>query len=447
MELHMYTQTQAQAEPEAQIEWTNFEPQWPLLKRVGFRFVFAYVVLYFIPFALDWLPFYAEAAEKKYEVPWHLFVPWVGKHILHLGYDITVFTNGSGDTTYDYLLMLCCLALAALAAAVWSVLDRRRPNYEKLYQWLRLYARFLLAGLMIGYGVVKVIPLQMPAPYLTRLIEPYGESSPMGLLWTFIGASKAFEIFAGSAEMLAGVLLIFPRTALLGALTGLAVSAEIFAMNMCYDVPVKILSFHMVLLSVFLIAQDFRRLTNVCLLNRGIEAHKTCQLFERKRLNRVALVLQVLFGLYLIGTSLYGAYQQSKEYGGLAQTPPLYGIWMVDEFSVDDQVRPPLTTDAPRWQRVIFQFSKRLTIQPMSGPSQSYSLDADMQAGTLSLGKRDDPNWKSVLSFKLPEAGLMTLEGEVDGHKTYAKLSRFDESKYLLTSRGFHWIQEAPFNR
>jgi hypothetical protein len=443
----MYAQTQTQAEPEAQTEVTSFEARWPLLKRVAFRFAFAYAVLYFIPFALDWLPFYAEAAEKKYEIPWHLFVPWVGKHVLHLGSDITVFTNGSGDTTYDYVLMLCCVALAAVATVLWSLLDRRRPNYERLYQWLRLYVRFLLASLMINYGASKVIPLQMPAPYLTRLIEPYGESSPMGLLWTFIGASKSYEIFAGSAEMLAGVLLIFPRTALLGALAGFAVSVEIFALNMCYDVPVKILSFHLVLMSAFLIAQDFWRLTNVCVLNRGVGAARARQLFERRRLNQATLVLQVLFGLYLVWSNLYAVRQQEKEYAAFTQKPPLYGIWMVDEFSVDDQARSPLTTDTSRWQRVIFQFTKAMTVQPMSGANQTYLLDADLDAGTLTLGKRSDPNWKAVLSFKVPEAGAMTLEGDVDGHKTYAKLTRFDESKYLLTGRGFHWIQEAPFNR
>jgi hypothetical protein len=439
--------TQTQVEHEAQVECIPSETRWPLLKRVAFRFVFAYVVLYFVPFALDWLPFYAEAAEKKYEVPWRLFVPWVGRHVLRLSYDITVFTNGSGDTTYDYVLMLCCITLAALMTLVWSVLDRKRPNYEKLYQWLRLYVRFMLASLMINYGASKVIPLQMPAPYLTRLIEPYGDSSPMGLLWTFIGASKSYEIFAGCAELLAGVLLVFPRTALLGALTGFAVSVQIFALNMCYDVPVKILSLHLVVMSALLIAQDFWRLTSVCVLNRGIGAARARQLFERRRLNQATLVLQVLFGLYLIGSNFYAVRQQEKEYAAFMQKPPLYGIWMVDEFSVDDQARPPLTTDASRWQRVILQFTKAMTVQPMSGPNQSYSLDADLDAGTLTLGKRSDPNWKAVLSLKAPDAGTMTLEGDIDGHKTYAKLSRFDESKYLLTSRGFHWIQEAPFNR
>jgi hypothetical protein len=442
----MHAQMQKQAEPESLTQGIDPKPRWHLTKRIAFRFVFAYFVLYIIPFPVDSLPF-TDTIVQKYNDFWQAIVPWVGKHILHLSYDITVFTNGSGDTTYNYVQVLCLLTLAALATVTWSVLDRRRPNYERVYQWLRLYVRFSLASAMIGYGAIKMIPLQMPAPFLTRLIEPYGDSSPMGLLWTFIGASKGFEIFTGCAEMMGGVLLIVPRTTLLGALVCLADTTLIFTLNMCYDVPVKLYSFHLLMMSVFLVAQDLGRLANLLVFNRRVEAVELSQLFRRKWPNRSALALQILFGLYLIGTSFYQNYQQSKVRGGFAPKPPLYGIWLVDEFSVDGQVRPPLLSDATRWQRVILQFPEVLTIQPMSGPNQMFTLGLDMEGRTLSLGKRNDAEWKALFSFEELEPELIRLEGEFDGHKTYARLVRFDESKYLLTSRGFHWIQEYPFNR
>ncbi|HEX8091181.1 MAG TPA: DoxX family protein, partial [Blastocatellia bacterium] len=119
----------------------------------------------------------------------------------------------------------------------------------------------------------------------------------------------------------------------------------------------------------------------------------------------------------------------------------------VDEFSVDGQARPPLLTDSTRWQRAIFQSPGSLTIQPMSGPNQGFRLDLNMENKTLSLGKRDDPDWKADFTFDESEPGSITLEGELEGHRTYAKLIRVDESKFLLKSRGFHWVQEYPFNR
>src|ERR1700721_2964258 len=120
------------------------------------------------------------------------------------------------------LLAFCFLVVAAAAAAVWSVVDRKRENYATLYKWFRVFLRFALASELLAYGMAKVIPLQMPFPYLPKLVEPFGNFSPMGVLWASIGASPAYEIFAGCAETLAGVLLIFPRTTMLGALVCVA---------------------------------------------------------------------------------------------------------------------------------------------------------------------------------------------------------------------------------
>jgi hypothetical protein len=53
------------------------------------------------------------------------------------------------------------------------------------------------------------ISSQFPAPTQDRLMQSYGDSSPMGLLWTFMGASEPYTMFVGFAEMISGILL-FP---------------------------------------------------------------------------------------------------------------------------------------------------------------------------------------------------------------------------------------------
>jgi uncharacterized membrane protein YphA (DoxX/SURF4 family) len=451
----MYTQTHEQtakqagvtadAAPSMMLESAEPTPRWGLAKRVAFRFVFVYLLLFNFPFPFG-DPTFTPIIPEAYENLWHSIAQWVGKHVLRLGSDITVFANGSGDTTYNYVQALCFLSLAVFAALVWSALDGRRANYERLYGWLRLYVRFVLAYTMLTYGALKAIPLQMPAPYFTRLLEPYGDSSPMGLLWTFVGASRGFEIITGCAEILGGVLLILPRTTLLGALVCFGDLLMIFTLNMCYDVPVKLYSFHLLLMSVFLLAPDARRLADLFIFNRAVAPDRSRPLFRRPRRARVALAVQVALGLYFVGFCLFNAYRQSYEYGFNAPKPPLYGIWVVDEFSLDGQTHPPLTTDAARWQRVIFQFPQAVTIQPMTGPNQPYTLDLNEEAKTLTLGKRDDPNWKAVLKYDSGD-GRLTIEGDIDGHATRATATRFDESKFLLNSRGFRWIQERPFNR
>src|SRR5437899_11151387 len=102
--------------------------------------------------------------------------------------------------------------------------------------------------------------MQFPPPALDRLVQPFGDASPMGLAWTFVGASPAYEIFTGTGELLGGLLLTMQRTTLLGALVAAGVMAHVVALNFCYDVPVKLFSSHLLALALWLMIPDARRL-------------------------------------------------------------------------------------------------------------------------------------------------------------------------------------------
>lgn len=159
--------------------------QWRLAKRIAFRFTLAYLAVYQLPLPLGALP-WTEGLATKYQQLWHPVVAWVGSHLLHVSSPISPAMTGSGDKLYNWILALCHLAIAVIATFVWSMFDRRRFDYEKLDQWFRLYVRMSLAFWMMVYGGAKVFPVQFPEPLLA-LIQPYGESSPMRLLWTFMG--------------------------------------------------------------------------------------------------------------------------------------------------------------------------------------------------------------------------------------------------------------------
>ncbi len=419
-------------------------PEWSTGHRMFFRFVFVYFVLYLFPSPLNEIPFIGSFI-GKYEVIWHKIVPWVARHFLHLSYDITVFSSGSGDTTYEYVKVLCFLTLAAAATAIWSVMDSKRIDYQRLHQWLRVYVRFSLAAVMIYYGAFKVIQSQFPPPSLDRMIQPFGDASPMGLLWTFMGASRPYNIFIGLAEITGGVLLITPLTTTLGSLIGFAVMGNIFMLNMCYDVPVKLFSLNLLLMSVFLAAPELRRLLNFFVFNRVVQATRMRPLFSRKWLNRVAVAVAIVFIAFALVSSLTTAYEDHKNY--FAVKSPLYGIWSVDEFKVDGEVKPPLITNEARWRRAIFDYPDEMSVQLMSGSRQRFKLDLNLDKQSMTIGQRDNPDWKANLAVQRPQPGVVELEGTVDGKKIQAKLSRANDETFLLNSRGFHWISELPFNR
>ena len=419
-------------------------PSWSPGKRILFRFVFCYLVLYQLPFPLKIIPWAGEILNQPYKDLWNRLVPWAGKHLL--GLNITIRPAGSGDTTYNYVQILCFLILAAVATVVWTVLDRKRPEYTRLYAGLRVYIRFSLAAAMLLYGAYKVIPSQFAEPFPSQLIEPFGESSPMGILWTFMGASSGYTIFAGAAEMISGVLLAFRRTALLGALVSIGVMSHVVALNYSYDVPVKLYSSHLLAMGIFLILPDLRRLLNLFVLNRPVEAAAAPLLrASRTRFRRTALVAQAVLVAAYSGYLLYRSYEASKEGGNLLPRPPLYGIWTVEELEADGVARPPLLTDVTRWRRAVFEYSDYITFQLMDGSRSNYGLTVGKRR--LTLTKLDDPTWRSTFTYKESQPGLLTLDGTMDGHRTRLTLRREDESSYRLVSRGFHWINETPFNR
>src|SRR5581483_4185597 len=241
----------------------------------------------------------------------------------------------------------------------------------------------------------------------------------------------SYEIFTGCAETLAGIFLTVPRTTFAGALICVVDLTEIFVLNMTYDVPVKLFSFNLLLLALFLLAPDFRRIWNFLFLNRTVEAIRP-QLFRTRRGNRIALAAQVLFGLWLLGTNAYGSRRAWFEYGGGRAKPPIYGIWDVDEMSVDGKMRSPLLNDFGRWRRAIFDFEQVATFQRMDDSFVYFGAEFNSGRGTLTLTKYGDKNWKANFRFRREAQDRLLLDGEMDQHAMHLQLRLVDLKKFVL---------------
>jgi hypothetical protein len=271
-----------------------------------------------------------------------------------------------------------------------------------------------------------------------------GPSLPTEVLWNSIGsAAPSYEIFTGCAEVLAGILLVIPSTTMLGALICLADMVQVFMLNVSYDVGVKLLSFHLLLLTILLLAPEFERLANVFVLNRTAGPSTHPQLFHTRRANQIALAVQILFGAWLLGMHTYKDWQRWHVEGGAAPKPPLYGIWNVEEFSIDGQVRAPLLTDNERWRRAIFEYgayADTMFFQRMNDSIGRYA--AAIEGNTILLTKNDDKKWRATLGFQRESQDHLTLDGVMDGHTVHIQLVLFDSRKFQLVNHRFTWFRD-----
>lgn len=244
-------------------EWTN-------TKLAIIRFLVVYFVAYIFPFPLDLIP-YGGILWKSFSDFAFSQVETISKSFQGSDYAGLVRPNGSGDTTYNYIQVFFFLITALVIAAIWSVADRKkRLDYHRLFFWFLILLRYYLALMMISYGLAKVFKTQFPFPSPLRLTQPYGDSSPMGLLWTFMGYSTAYNVFTGLGEFVGGVLLFFRRTTMLGALIVIVVMSNVVALNFTYDVPVKLFSIHLLLMAFIILTPDLPRIIHFFLTRQPI---------------------------------------------------------------------------------------------------------------------------------------------------------------------------------
>jgi hypothetical protein len=423
---------------------------WTPATRILFRFIFVYFVLFIINTQLltAWVPYpLLDVPDVAALPPMRNMLLWIGTHLLGITYPILYEETGSGDKTLDWILLLTIFVTSVVAASAWTLAAKRARNHEQLYKWFRLVVRMLLATTMLSYGWAKLVPLQMPILDLRRLVQPYGTMSPMGVLWSFIGSSPTYEIFVGSIEVVSGCLLFWPRTVTLAALLCLMDAIQIFSLNMMYDVPVKILSFHLILLSLFLLGPNLRRLFDLLILNRTVTLKAEPSIVRTSAAKRNALIAQLAYGTLMLGVGVASGAKGWKLYGGGAPTSELFGIWNVEQMTVDGVVRPPLHTDSTRWRRAIFQSPGAMRFQRLDDRFLSYRATIDTTKKTLLLAPFDSTKAKSPLTYDRPSHERLLIDGTLEGHHVHMELAYVDPDSFLQRSRGFHFVNDVPFNR
>jgi hypothetical protein len=214
-------------------------------------------------------------------------------------------------------------------------------------------------------------------------------------------------------------------------------------------VPRKIFSIHLVVMCLILLIPDFKRLANVLVLNRQADPVPEVPLFDDKVLNHVALWAQIAFGAYVLWVAGSQSLLDAKTERD-TMPAPVRGVWSVTEFNEDGILHPPLLTDQDRWQNVIFDSPKVLTVIGMDGSRQRYFIQFEDGMKTAKLWNLDDTHRTALLSLDYSTPSQMTLNGRFESHQLSAKLDRIDMSdpkKYPLMNKGFHWVNPYIDNR
>ncbi|WP_323758580.1 hypothetical protein [Roseivirga sp.] len=421
---------------------------WSGAQKIGFRFTFIFFLLFILPFPFSTIfgVFNLYFLDQFFSVFWNGFAQLIANTFLGIG-ELATNPTGSGDKTIDWIFYISFFALAIIGSIIWTALDRKRTNYYRLWRIFVMIVVYYLVYYMAIYGFIKIFWLQMPELHIDRLLKTYGQSSPMGLLWTFMGASKTYSVYAGLSEVIAGTLLLFKRTRTLGGLVTFGVMFNVFMMNMAYDVPVKLFSAQLMIMGLYIAMIDYKAIFGLLIFRKSEAPIAWPPFFKSPRNNAILLAVMVLFVVYTYYQRIDAGISGRSQYGELRPKSSLYGLYDVEHFVQNGDTVPPLMTDDIRWQRMIFDSPVNTQVMYMDDRLQYYTTQIDTVERLITFKIGRDSLQKSYnLNYEKLEDG-MTISGVFESDTLNIRLKTYDLSNFYLTNRGFHLLNEVPWHR
>lgn len=434
-------------------EQTTNQP-WQQWQKILFRFFFIYFILNTEPISwLNGFPGFNYVMNYYY-----LVIDWMintfNTYAFHLR-DKLVLPNGSGDTSYSWVQVVMNLSLAVFGTLIWTVIDFKKPNYEKTYYYLRTALRYYVAMIAFQYGIIKLFALQMTFPGLNELATPLGDFLPMRLSWMFIGYSEPYQIFSGIMEILVGLLLLNRKTIRLGSLIGLGVFANVMMLNLCYDIPVKLFSIHIVIYSCILLIPDYKSLLNFFILDKQASAIKKLYIpdFSKKLSKFSRLAIKLLFVVLFIGMTFYSSCQQRQEMVQRFEKMPIpRGIYDVKTFVKNHDTIPIKNTDSLVWKDIIFDNSSLISVSSrdtlflkLYGRGYFYfkskTNKKELQCYKYSKG---DSLYLFTLKYKFKDKNNIHFETKIKNDSLHIDVVKSNR-KFQLAEKQFHWLSE--YNR
>jgi hypothetical protein len=315
---------------------------------------------------------------------------------------------------------------------------------------------------MLIYGYSKVFPLQMAPLSIGILNEPVGNLSPMTMLWGLIGLHPAYEIVCGFAEVIGGVLILFRRTALLGALVSAFVITNVLLYNLFFDVPVKLFAANLLLGCLFLTLPDLRALFDFFWLHKPTVAQAVWIPPASRRWSRFTLrvvEMAFTFALLIVIPAFIGMGWRQSRIAARAQSP-LLGAWHLD--AAHQATGAFITGDGAPASDLYIDSATRAFTRSVDGELWRTSLNIDGKAHTVTVypyGRGSAKySWQMrdaqhlVLTSLPPDAPKLKGKSPAKPAPPFtAQVVSFTRTQtmahYPLLDRGFHFVNQWGYER
>lgn len=238
------------------------------------------------------------------------------------------------DFSSDSVSMLVLIGFLLILSAVIMLLIERK-YIDKVLCFSKEPVALYLAVILMKYGFDKVFKAQFYLPEPNILLSRFGNMDRDILFWSTMGTSRSYSIWSGGVELLAALLILVPRTRIMGLLVSAGVFMNILAINIGFDISVKLFSLILLLMTVYTLKDDWIPLFRFLVLKKEVKPNENIE--EQTVFRPLKVFLRTVF----IGSSLVlilFPYISSGNYNDdQAERPFIHGAFRITDESSDLQ--------------------------------------------------------------------------------------------------------------
>lgn len=366
-------------------------------------------------------------------------VLWSGRFVFNLQepfiYQLT------SDSTGAFIHSFNLIVLAALVAWFWG---RIQPNlnYEKLSYAFYVYVRYYLALQLFLYGFNKVFKCQFFLPEPNTLYTRVGDVPKDLLFWSAMGSSYFYTVFGGILEVTAASFLLFRKTYLLGSLMAFGILTNVLAINLGFNISVKLYASFFLFLSLTLIAPYFQSLYHFFIHQKFIPNKVWTPSFSTKKRRLLYSFLKTI-SIWLLLFEALVPYFKVNNFNDDAQERPLFhGAYTVTSFVRNELPIPALSSFNKRWERAFVHRRGYFIVQTMDDKMQDYRLRYDLESQEFHL-EHSETLIEYQLKYIESTTGDLQLSGKIEGQDIQVQLRQLNWGKLPLLKQEFSWTIDA----
>jgi hypothetical protein len=340
---------------------------WKNYQKIAFRIAFLYFFFLCIP---TYPAFYERLFSLRFsKITYNDFQEIVAFWPPQL---VTIESEEGVFGIYNYINLILVFVADVIGGTIWSLADRRSTQYNKLYYWVRVLARYRLAYGMIGWGLKKAFPMQMVYPTVGMLNTPFVDMAEKKLYWSHVGVSFGYTVFLGFAEIIPGLLLLHRKTSVLGAALAAVVTFNICIANHAYDAGVAVPAAYFALIGIFIAWYDLPKIWSLLVKEKDIQPYRYYPDLSGKWQRWVRGGLKTVFNFLFVFVAAalwaYGFFNGNNY--NIPSTPGIAGArgyYNVTEFRLNGKLIPYSPQDSIRWQDALFESWSSLSYKTNRG--------------------------------------------------------------------------------